>query len=178
MTRLLAVSSNISKSNTLRDIEITFVSLVPKGADQDAHIRLYKQADDGPTAAQREAPSTPVARTEPPTMSEITKAASATLDALAAKEMERDPSLMPSTARARAASTPEGRAAYDRLTTGLVEEGVAMAAPPMAKAIEDFDSTVVAIRKANPTFDAVRVRAEAHRSDAGKNLYEAMQQEG
>lgn len=100
----------------LTKLKITKVSLVPRGADQDAHVVLVKSAD--PPASVVAA----VAKAVPEAQAAVARHRAAEaknprtrLAELAAAEMATDPSLTSQAAIAKAADTPEGRAAWHQI---------------------------------------------------------------
>ncbi len=103
-------------ASRLSRLKITKVSLVPRGADQDAHVVLVKSAD--PPAGVAAA----VARAVPEAQAALARHRAAEaktprtrLAELAAAEMATDPSLTSQAAIAKAADTPEGRAAWRQI---------------------------------------------------------------
>lgn len=91
----------------LTSLQIDEVSLVKNGADQDAHVVLWKSADNNPAPS---APSAAAPETEAPVP--LRPPTTSTIDQLIAKRLADHPGEDRPTATAEVMKTAAGRAAY------------------------------------------------------------------
>lgn len=104
-------------ASRLTKLKITKVSLVPRGADEDAHVLLVKSADPVPARVVAA-----VARAVPEAQAALARHRAAEakpprtrLAEIAVAEMATDQALTRSQAIAKAVDTPEGRAAWHQI---------------------------------------------------------------